>query len=137
MDRVSKECRSYIMKCVPQKNTKPEIRLRQLLHRAGFRFRLHRKDLPGRPDLVLPKLGVAIFVHGCYWHRHPNCVKATVPASNRAFWRKKFQDNVNRDARTKSQLEVLGWRVIIVWECEIASPQMLMERLSMEFLGTL
>ena len=104
------------------RNTKPEVLVRRALHGAGFRFRLHRRDLPGSPDIVLPKHVVAIQVHGCFWHRHANCRFATVPASNRAFWTNKFRENVERDLRKKRALQKLGWKVYIVWECETARP---------------
>jgi DNA mismatch endonuclease (patch repair protein) len=101
------------------RNTKPEIWIRSLLHRAGFRFRLHKKSLPGRPDIVLAKYRTAIFVHGCFWHRHPGCENTTTPSTRFDFWQKKFSDNVSRDARNRAQLEAAGWRVLTVWECEL------------------
>lgn len=101
-------------------NTKPELRVRSLLHRMGFRFRLHRKDLPGKPDIVLPRLKTVIFVHGCYWHRHPGCKFAYQPKSRVEFWTAKFVDNVERDTRNREALESLGWRVLVIWECEVA-----------------
>jgi DNA mismatch endonuclease (patch repair protein) len=136
MDRVSKDCRSRIMRSVRRSDTTPEVRLRRLLHHAGFRFRLQGKDLPGRPDLVFPKRRVALFVHGCYWHRHPGCVKTTTPTSNVEFWMTKFQANVARDARDSLRLAELGWRVVVVWECQIADPDDLLGWLRMELLGT-
>lgn len=101
-------------------NTKPELCVRSLLHRMGFRFRLHRKDLPGRPDIVLSRLKTVIFVHGCYWHRHPGCRFAYEPKSRVEFWTAKFRDNVERDKRNLDALEALGWRVLVIWECEVA-----------------
>lgn len=101
-------------------DTKPEWILRCGLHRLGFRYRLKNNQLPGRPDLVFPKYHAAVFVHGCYWHRHPGCKSATMPKSNVAFWRKKFAENVERDCRAKQELEKRGWRVQVVWECELA-----------------
>ena len=100
-------------------NTKPERQLRTLLHRHGFRYRLHGPRLPGRPDIVLPKHGVVIFVHGCFWHRHCGCPYAYVPATNRAFWRSKFAANLKRDKMAEKQLLDQGWRMLIVWECAI------------------
>ncbi len=118
VDHISPERRSWLMSRVKGKNTSPEIRVRRLAHGMGLRFRLHRKDLPGKPDLVFPRYGVALFVHGCFWHRHPNCPKASIPKTNIAFWLKKFRQNVERDTRAIKALEKLGWSVKIVWECE-------------------
>ncbi len=101
------------------RNTGPELRLRSLLHRAGFRFRLHAKQLPGSPDVVLPKYRTAIFVHGCFWHRHPGCRNATMPSTRREFWQEKFDANVSRDARNQAALEAAGWTVLTIWECEL------------------
>jgi DNA mismatch endonuclease (patch repair protein) len=95
--------------------------VRRFLHAAGFRFRLHRRDLPGRPDIVLPKLRSVVLVHGCFWHRHPRCRFATTPTSNVAFWRAKFRANRARDRQVHEQLEELGWRVLVIWECETRS----------------
>lgn len=100
------------------KDTKPELTVRSFLHRAGLRFRLHAK-LPGKPDLVLPKYRTAVFVHGCFWHRHEGCRYATTPTSNPVFWREKFTSNVRRDAKVKKQLEVSGWRVFVIWACQL------------------
>ena len=99
-------------------DTKPERVVRSLLHRCGFRFRLHRKDLPGRPDIVLPKHQAVILVHGCFWHRHAGCRFAYTPKSRLEFWEKKFSENVARDRRNARALRSLGWRSLIVWECE-------------------
>jgi DNA mismatch endonuclease (patch repair protein) len=100
-------------------NTGPELIVRKLLHRLGFRFRLHRKDLPGKPDIVLPGQKTVIFVHGCYWHRHSGCSSgSSMPTTNTSFWKKKFRENVERDQRVGQELEELGWKVIVVWECE-------------------
>lgn len=107
------------MSRIKGRDTAPELRLRSLLHRVGFRFRLHTKDLPGRPDIVLPRYRAAIFVHGCFWHRHPGCKYATTPSTRREFWQEKFNGNVSRDARNRAQLEADGWKVLIVWECEL------------------
>ena len=101
------------------KDTKPEIAVRRALHALGFRFRLHRKDLPGSPDIVLPKYKVAILVHGCFWHRHRRCRYATTPAANKPFWEGKFADNVARDRRQLKSLRGLGWTVLVVWECQV------------------
>ena len=118
-DRISPEDRSWNMSRIRGKDTKPEMVLRSLLHRAGYRYRLHDMRLPGKPDLVLPKYKTAIFVNGCYWHRHRGCSKATMPKTNTAFWQKKFEDTVIRDARKSSELMELGWRVFSIWECEL------------------
>lgn len=101
------------------KNTKPEVRLRSMLHRAGFRFRVHDNRLPGKPDIVLPKYKSVIFVNGCFWHRHEGCRYCTTPATRREFWEKKFSGTVQRDRDKKQQLEAAGWDVFIVWECEL------------------
>lgn len=98
-------------------DTAPEIALRRALHRLGFRFRLHGRRLPGKPDIVLTKYRTVIFVHGCFWHRHEGCKIATTPKSNTEFWIEKFRRNVTRDAATVESLEASGWRVIVVWEC--------------------
>ena len=107
------------MSRIKSKDTTPERLVRSFLHRNGFRFRLHVKDLPGKPDIVLPKYKTAIEVRGCYWHRHEGCKDATTPSTNTEFWQKKFAENVARDKRTEQDLKALGWNVIVVWECEI------------------
>lgn len=119
MDTVSPEKRSWVMSRVKGRNTEPERRVRSLLHRLGFRFRVQRKDLPGTPDIVLPKYKTVIFVHGCFWHRHAGCKRATTPANNAEYWQKKFARNLARDARVQQELKESGWQVIIVWECEL------------------
>lgn len=118
MDRLTPEKRSWLMSRVRSVDTKPELAVRRIIHGLGFRFRLHRSDLPGRPDIVLPKHRAVVFVHGCFWHRHPGCTKATKPKSNVQFWNRKFRLNVARDMRAKEELERFGWKVLIVWECE-------------------
>lgn len=116
---VDANTRSRMMAGIKGKNTTPEIRLRKALHRAGFRFRLHAARLPGRPDIILPRYRAAIFVHGCFWHRHEGCKNATSPKSNAAFWEVKFARNVERDACNMAKLLGAGWRVGIVWECAV------------------
>ncbi len=101
------------------RDTQPEMKLRSALHAIGLRFRLHISDLPGRPDIVLPKHRLAVFVHGCFWHRHAECKYCTTPASNAEFWRQKFSRNVKRDLENSDRLVAAGWRVYIAWECEI------------------
>jgi DNA mismatch endonuclease (patch repair protein) len=115
------------MRRVRGKDTTPEMAVRSLLHRLGFRFRLHRKDLPGKPDIVLPKHKAAIFVHGCFWHRHAGCSRASTPATRQEYWLPKFRRTVERDKRNQDKLRRAGWNVIVVWECEIRD----MDRLSM------
>lgn len=113
--------RSFNMSRIKGKDTKPEIWLRSLLHSAGFRFRLHRKDLPGRPDIVLPSSKVAVFVHGCYWHRHEGCRYTTTPSSNTQFWEQKFSRTIERDAENTVALQDAGWKVVVAWECQLRS----------------
>jgi DNA mismatch endonuclease (patch repair protein) len=108
-----------MMSGIKGKDTKPELVVRRYLHSRGLRFRLHVRDLPGRPDLVFPKFSAVVQVQGCFWHRHKGCPLAYTPASNRAFWLKKLRDNARRDTRNDRQLRALGWRVISVWECEV------------------
>lgn len=117
-DIFAPEKRHKIMQNVKTKNTAPEIKLRSLLHKNGFRFRVNRKDLPGKPDIVLPKYRAVIFVHGCFWHGH-DCPRGQRPQTNADFWNQKIDRNVIRDKSDVSLLESLGWRVLIVWECEI------------------
>lgn len=128
-DRMTREERSRAMGRVAQFNTPPELLVRKILHRLGRRFRLHRKDLPGRPDIVLSKSKKAIFVHGCFWHRH-DCRKATTPKTNVEFWNKKFADNVARDKKAIAELQCLGWGSMIVWECQTSDIDALTESLA-------
>ena len=118
MDKLTKEKRSWNMSRIKGKDTKPEIRVRSFLHRLGYRFRLHKKDLPGKPDIVLPKHKTIIFVHGCFWHRHKGCKYSYNPKSRVTFWEEKFESNVRRDKIKIQQLKGKGWKVIIVWECQ-------------------
>lgn len=119
VDHLSEERRSWNMSRIRSKNTKPELIVRSLLHRMGFRFRVNRGDLPGKPDIVLPKYKTIIFVHGCFWHRHKGCKGATTPSTRRKFWLKKFQGNVERDKRNQRELRKAGWKVIVLWECRV------------------
>ena len=118
-DVVDKETRSRMMSGIRGKNTKPELILRRALHARNLRFRLHPARMPGRPDLVFPKYRAAIFVHGCFWHRHEDCRYATTPATRPEFWREKFLDNVERDQRNIGALRAEGWRVAVIWECSL------------------
>jgi len=123
------EQRSRNMAAIRGKDTIPELKVRSLLHHLGYRFRLHRRDLPGTPDVVMPKHKTVIFVHGCFWHRHPGCRYATTPKNRPEFWALKFKVNSERDQRQQEQLKVLGWRVEIVWECELRDMVTLTDRL--------
>lgn len=118
MDRISKTRRSALMSKVRGAHTEPELVVRRVLHSLGLRFRLHRRDLPGRPDIVLASRKTVVFVHGCFWHRHARCRRATTPATNAAFWLAKFDANRKRDRRNRTQLRKLGWQVVVIWECE-------------------
>lgn len=119
MDRISPEKRSWNMSRVKGKDTSIELVVRKELFRRGYRFRKNVKDLPGHPDIVLPKYSTVIFVNGCFWHRHSGCKLASTPKNNAEFWERKFQINVENDLKAILSLELLGWNVIVVWECEI------------------
>lgn len=119
MDVVDAATRSRMMKGIRSRDTQPEITVRKYLHAQGFRYRLHSRKLPGSPDLVLPRYRVAIFVHGCFWHRHQGCRYATTPSSNAERWKLKFDANTERDARKEAMLRAAGWKVLVVWECEL------------------
>ena len=110
-------------------HTQPERHVRSVLHSLGLRFRLHQAALPGRPDIVLRRHGTVVFVHGCFWHRHAACRGATTPKTNRGFWQRKFRADVRRDAGNQRDLRAAGWRVVVVWECELARPKRLAARL--------
>lgn len=129
MDRLTPERRSWLMSRVHTKNTSPELRVRQMAHGLGLRFRLHRKDLPGTPDLVFPSRRVALFVHGCFWHRHPDCRKASLPKSRIEYWQSKFSRNVERDREVADRLRDAGWRTEVIWECETKGAATLRRRL--------
>lgn len=118
MDRLTTEQRSVVMSRIRGTDTMPELLVRKAAHALGFRFRLHRSDLPGKPDLTFSKARVTIFVHGCFWHQHPGCRRATVPQTNSDFWTKKLGRNVERDKAAVQALEKLGWKVAVIWECE-------------------
>lgn len=129
-DIVDPKRRSEMMKSVRSRNTAPELAVRRIAHRMGLRFRLHRKDLPGRPDLVFPRHRLAVFVHGCFWHRHEGCRRASMPKSRTATWAGKFAANVERDARQQTALTSLGWRFLVVWECETKNEAAVERRLA-------
>lgn len=121
MDFMKPEARSALMSQIRSKNTKPEMLVRRLLHGLGLRYRLHRRDLPGKPDIVLPKWNVVIFVNGCFWHQHPsdNCRASAVPTSRQDYWLPKLARTMARDAENVAALKALGWRVLVLWECEL------------------
>ncbi len=125
------------MSRVRQRDTAAELAVRSALHRMGYRFRLQRRDLPGTPDVVLPRHRVAIFVHGCFWHRHAGCPRASTPKTNVDFWLAKFAANVERDARQQAEISALGWRVVVVWECEARRPERLRELLGSRLAAAL
>ncbi|MDT4867288.1 Very short patch repair protein [compost metagenome] len=123
MDIVDSATRSRMMSGIRGRDTKPEITVRKFLHARGYRFRLHRKDLPGRPDIVLPRFRICIFIHGCFWHHHKGCRYATLPKTRADFWAQKLWDNVERDQRAQEELLRKGWRVLTIWECELKHPE--------------
>ena len=135
MDKLSVERRSANMRQIRSKDTAPELFLRRLLYRKGYRFRLHRKDLPGKPDLVFPARRKVIFVHGCFWHLHPGCREGRVPESRRSYWEPKLARNRQRDVMAQASLAEQGWKTLTVWECELAKESgELLSRL-IDFLG--
>lgn len=123
VDMFSKEERSQIMSMIRSKNTKPELLVRSFLHRSGFRFRLHRKDILGCPDIVLRKHRALVFVNGCFWHQHKGCKKARMPKSNQDYWGPKLERNVKRFNKNLMVLKKMGWRVFVFWECEAGKPE--------------
>lgn len=134
MDSLTPEHRSWLMSRVTGKNTKPELMVRRLLHGLGYRFRLHAKDLPGRPDIVFRNRHKAIFVHGCFWHGHVGCRKARLPTTRTEFWADKIETNRARDARKESALRSLGYDVLTLWECDLKNIEGLSSKLS-TFIG--
>ncbi len=120
----SKAVRSYNMSHIRSKNTKPEITVRKFLHNKGFRYRLHVKNLPGKPDIVLPKYKTVIFIHGCFWHGHEGCKKFVVPKTKSEWWMEKIQRNRERDVSHEKNLALIGWKVIIIWECNLKEPDL-------------
>ena len=137
VDVVDPATRSRMMSGIRGKDTKPELLVRKYLHARGLRFRLHVKDLPGKPDLVFPKYRTVVFVHGCFWHRHAGCKYATLPSSRADFWENKLSDNVARDQYQLATLHGLGWHVVIVWECELREGLARLELLYSEITRTL
>jgi len=133
-DTLSKRDRSDLMSRIRSKDTRPELIVRSCVHRLGYRFRLHDRDLPGSPDIVLPRLKAIVLVHGCFWHRHAGCRLSYQPKSRVRFWLEKFEANVARDRRAVAALRRAGWRVLIVWECQTRDEQRLMKSLA-RFLG--
>lgn len=119
MDVFSKKKRSEVMSRIRGRNTSPELAVRKKLHSMGYRFRLHQKNLPGKPDIVLKKYMAVIEVKGCFWHQHPGCKRASKPSSNTAYWQAKLQGNVNRDRKNARNLRSMGWSVVTVWECQL------------------
>ena len=130
-DLYSKERRSEIMSHIRAQDTAPEMRVRRVLHKMGYRFRLHRKDLPGKPDIVLPKLRTVIHVHGCFWHGH-TCGEGHVPKTNRRYWMPKLKRNTRRDSEHSGELRRLGWNQIVIWECETGSLERIERQLRRE-----
>jgi DNA mismatch endonuclease (patch repair protein) len=134
MDLLTADQRSRLMSRVRSKDTRPELLVRRLVYNMGFRYRLHRADLPGHPDLVFSKKRRIVFVHGCFWHRHKGCKLASSPKTRTEFWENKFSSNLARDERVHSELLALGWKMLVVWECETRHPLELAEKL-LEFLA--
>jgi DNA mismatch endonuclease, patch repair protein len=132
-DIVNPQRRSEIMSRIGPRDTAPELAVRRMVHRMGLRFCLYAKQLPGRPDIVFPKHRLAVFVHGCFWHRHVGCANATMPKTRSEFWQRKFQGNVERDCRNCEQLAKLGWRTLVIWECETEHPARLQGILTAAF----
>jgi len=130
-DTLSKEQRSIVMSRIRSRDTKPEKIVRSLLHVMGYRFRLYRTDLPGKPDIVLPKFRTVIFVHGCFWHQHKGCDRASLPKSNKRYWTPKLKRNVGRFYEVRNEYKKMGWRVIVFWECETKNDGKLVKRLQL------
>lgn len=124
-DHLSVKKRSWNMGRIRSKHTTPEIKVRSLLHSMGYRFRLHSKDLPGKPDIVMPRHKIVVFCHGCFWHQHPKCKRASTPKSNIDYWKPKLQGNVLRFEENKKKMQDLGWKVVVIWECETKSGEKL------------
>lgn len=130
MDKISPEKRSEIMSKIRGKDTSPEMKVRRLVYAMGYRYKLHRKDLPGKPDLVFKGRGKVIFVHGCFWHGHKECRKSALPKTNTEFWYNKISGNIRRDGNNIEKLKELGYEVLIVWECETGDPESLTKKIT-------
>jgi DNA mismatch endonuclease, patch repair protein len=128
-DTLTPSERSLLMSKIRSKNTAPERAVRSLLHRAGYRFRIHVRALPGTPDIVLTRYRLVVFVHGCFWHRHPGCKVATTPKTHKKFWTAKFARNVANDQKHRRKLRRMGWRVVTVWACQLKSPEKVLARI--------
>ena len=128
MDHITQEKRSWNMRQIASKNTAPEVIFRKLIHRAGFRYRLHVKTLPGKPDLVLKKYRTAVFIHGCFWHGHENCKRGNQPKTNIKYWSEKIKRNMEKDAKNVIMLKNADWRIFTVWECELKKPEDVLKR---------
>jgi DNA mismatch endonuclease, patch repair protein len=133
-DNLTTEQRKKNMTAIRSRHTKPEIIVRSILHRLGFRFRLHDKKFPGKPDIILPKHKTVIFVHGCFWHQHKGCKRSTIPKSNTDYWIPKLTGNVKRDVQHKADLKKTGWNVAVVWECETKDTEKLAKKLENIFV---
>ncbi len=129
MDTLTPKERSERMRRIRGKNTTPEMAVRRMVHRLGYRFRLHDRRLPGRPDLVFAGRRKVIFVHGCFWHQHHRCRLATTPKTNVEFWNTKFKENVRRDSANRRRLKVAGWDSLVIWQCELRSLEVLMQKI--------
>lgn len=131
MDKISPARRSNNMRHIRSSNTKPEITVRKILYSLGYRYRLHKKDLPGKPDLVFAKRKKIIFIHGCFWHQHnlTTCLDSKIPKSNKQYWNQKLKNNAQRDIRNQMALKELGWDILIIWECEIKNDKKLIKRM--------
>lgn len=135
MDRLSRDRRSENMRQIRSKDTAPELALRSLVHRLGYRFRLHRKDLPGKPDLVFPARKKVIFLHGCFWHQHKECREGRLPGTRHEYWEPKLARNQERDAVSQAALKSLGWEVLTLWECQLAKDPASISQKITRFLG--
>lgn len=133
-DRLSSQKRSWNMSRIKSRDTTPELAVRKVLYRMGYRYRLHSPAVPGKPDIVLKRFRIAIFVHGCFWHRHSGCKFSYIPKSRVEFWAKKFEENIRRDETVRKQLSELGWKYLTIWECETKSSETI-EHLLRGFLG--